>query len=202
MGSSLHRIVAYIFDMTIIMIITTMLTFWIPVSDNYKNIMEEKKEQQNLLQDGEITYNQYFDNSLKLSYRADKERIIDSIVVIVVTIGYFATFAYYKGGQTIGKRIVKTKIVMNDMADVNHNTMFIRAILFNGVGVSLISIILLLFISEGQYYFIYLLSFIHSLFVLISLFMVLFRKDKRVLHDIICGTKVISLESRNISNFS
>jgi uncharacterized RDD family membrane protein YckC len=194
MGSSIHRIAAYFFDTMIVMIITTLLTFWIPVTENYKNVVSEADKQIDLFQDGEIDYKEFYENSIKLNYRADKERIIISIVTIVVTVGYFATYAYYKGGQTLGKKLLKIKIVSKNMEDVSHGSMMIRSLLLNGVLTSVLSIVFLLFFSEDHYYIVYLLTLIHSLFVFISLFMILFRNDKRGLHDFISGTKVITME--------
>ena len=43
-------------------------------------------------------------------------------------------------------------------------------------------------------------SYIETFFIVVSFFMVLYRKDKRGLHDMISGTKVIDLKIINSSN--
>ena len=67
----------------------------------------------------------------------------------------------------------------------------IRNMLLNGLA-QVILLLLSLYLLPSSMYFIFssILTFIQLTLVIISVFMVLYRKDKRGLHDIFSGTKV------------
>ena len=91
-------------------------------------------------------------------------------VVFLIMHGYLLA----KHGQTIGKRLVKTRIVSIDNQDI---LPFWKVVSLRYLPVSVISQIPLV----GP-----ILTFIDVLFI--------FRSDKRCVHDLIAGTKVITAE--------
>ena len=98
-------------------------------------------------------------------------------------------------GQTIGKKIMKIRVVNKDNSNVGHGILIFRTAVIYGVIESIISLIILQFISSNMYlYVITPLEFLQYAFVLISLFMIMFRKDGKGLHDILFKTKVVSLK--------
>ena len=72
------------------------------------------------------------------------------------------------------------------------NSLLIRNIVINGLG-SLLTSLVCIFILPGKLYFIVtsIFGIIQILLVIISGFMVLYRKDKRGLQDIFSKTKVV-----------
>ncbi len=193
MGSTLNRMVAYLIDMAIITIVLTILTAWMPISNTYKEASEERDRQTDLLKSEEISLGQYYENNMKYSFIMEKETVVLTILSIVVSLGYFGTFAYYNNGQTLGKKLVKIKIVDKEKKEVSHLKMLFRSLIINGLIVNIISTLIVLFTTEKEYQYAIILSFIHSVFLIVSFFMVAFRKDKMGLHDLIVGTNVISL---------
>ena len=191
----LQRLVSYLIDFFIIIFIVTGITFFIPTSDAYKEAYEEANEISDLYFNGEISNSEYLSRYGDVSYTMAKETIVVTIIHLVVTVAYFGTYAYYMNGQTIGKKIMKIRVVNKDNSNVGHGILIFRTAIIYGVIESIISLIILQFISSNMYlYAITPLEFLQYIFVLISLFMIMFRKDGRGLHDIIFKTKVISLK--------
>ena len=191
----LQRLVSYLIDFFIIIFIVTGITFFIPTSDAYKEAYEEANEISNLYFNGEIGNSEYLSRYGDVSYTMAKETIVVTIIHLVVTVAYFGTYAYYMNGQTIGKKIMKIKVVNKDNSNVGHSILIFRTAVIYGVIESIISLIILQFINSDMYlYAITPLEFLQYIFILISLFMIMFRKDGRGLHDIIFKTKVISLK--------
>ena len=57
----------------------------------------------------------------------------------------------------------------------------------------MIMLIILVFVSRGVSFFIFysLISFIENIFILVCVFMILYRKDKLAIHDIMSRSMVI-----------
>lgn len=191
----LQRLVSYLIDFFIIIFIVTGITFFIPTSDAYKEAYEEANEISNLYFNGDISNVEYLSRYGDVSYTMAKETVIITVIHLVVTVAYFGTYAYYMNGQTIGKKIMKIRVVNKDNSNVGHSILIFRTAVIYGVIESIISLIILQFINSDMYlYAITPLEFLQYIFILISLFMIMFRKDGRGLHDIIFKTKVISLK--------
>lgn len=191
----LQRLVSYLIDFFIIIFIVTGITFFIPTSDTYKEAYKEANEISDLYFNGEISNSEYLSRYGDVSYTMAKETIVVTVINLVVTIAYFGSYSYYMNGQTIGKKIMKIRVVNKDNSNVGHGILIFRTAVIYGVIESIISLIILQFISSDMYlYAITPLEILQYIFVLISLFMIMFRKDGRGLHDILFKTKVVSLK--------
>ena len=189
------RIVAFFIDIILLSLLLSLLTFWIPTSKSYKEALENENNIMEKYRDNKINssefLNQYFENY----YVKDKENIITSVISIVLSLGYFGTFAFYNNGQTLGKKLMKIKVSTYDSKNPSHLSLIIRTLIINSIFTSILSCILILFIAKNQYiYTIGLLQVIQSFIMLISLLMVAFSKEKRGLHDLLAKTKVIQCE--------
>ncbi len=189
---SFTRMISFLIDTIIVSLLLGLLTFWVPESKAYTEAMESQNDLLIEYSENKIDFNTFVDKNIQNQYIVDKESILSTLVFCVISIGYFGTFAYYNNGQTLGKKLLKIKVVSNNGKIVKHSTYILRALILSGVLFSLISCGMLLFIKANQYlYTVYLLSLISSLITIISCLMIAFRKDKRTIHDIICGTKVV-----------
>ena len=189
-----QRVAAYLVDIILIGILVTLLTFWIPESEKYKAAMKEKDEISDLYVNKEIDTNEYIDSMYAARYVIEKEIVVKSIITIVVTFAYFATFAYYNNGQTLGKKLLHIKVVNNDGKEVSHLQLALRTLIINEVFFSTVSVIMLFFIKSDQFFYtIGLVELVQSLVVIVALIMVMVRKDKKGLHDMLCQTKVVQV---------
>ena len=186
-----QRVVAYLIDIIIVGIITSLLTFWIPQSEKYESAIKEEEEYFELYTDKKIEINEYVDKVYETRYVLEKETVFSSIVSIVITFAYFATFQYYNG-QTLGKKLMHIKVVSCDEKEVTHLQLAIRALIINECLFGIVSTIMLFIIKSDQYlYTVGLVEFIQVIIVIISLLMIVVRNDKKGLHDILCKTEVV-----------
>jgi uncharacterized RDD family membrane protein YckC len=120
---------------------------------------------------------------LASSFSAAYERFPDPVrfLALAVSLGIFAANIYFltTRGQTLGKRIVGIRIVL---ADTLENGGFVVNVLKRG------------FLSGLPYL---VLMFIHPVLAAIYIWadvLMIFRADRRCLHDLIAGTCVVEAE--------
>lgn len=189
---TLQRIGAYIIDYLIVFLFLLLLTFWIPTSKEYENAYKKENEFIEKITDLKKFNKDTVDEYIEIKYTLGKENITYSLISNIILLGYFATFAYYNNGQTIGKKIMKIKVVSNDDEEVSHISFLGRTLIIHSVLTSIISIIFLLFIKKEMYIStVGMLSLIQSIIFLLSIFLIILRKDKRGVHDFLFKTKVI-----------
>ena len=102
-------------------------------------------------------------------------------------------------GQTVGKRILKLKIVNNNYLDVSIKQIIIRQlvmiILIEGSIYSCSNMLHQLINTATNFNFSVIYAYIGLEISLISAILVLVLKSKRALHDLVAGTKVVYLDS-------
>ncbi|MFA7689125.1 MAG: RDD family protein [Bacilli bacterium] len=187
------RLGAFLIDIILVgCLVSLVLGFFPPNNDNVvleeqlNNIAEkslEKDIDMNIImhQYGEVTYEIEYNNLLR------------TIINFVMVIGYFVLFQFKNNGQTLGKSLLKIRVVKQDGNKVELNDILFRSLLINGIIYSMLSMALI-FILKGYNYFVFstVLGFIQIILLIISMFMVIYRKDKKGLHDLIGKTKVIT----------
>lgn len=128
------------------------------------------------------------------SYKLLKYSIIPTIVNLMCIMLYFIVMQFYFGGQTLGKKILKLKVVSNNDKKLNIVNFFIRSLVVNELFINMLNVIFLLVLSKGNYLvynkIIYVITYILEMAIL---FTIVFDKHNRGLHDYISNTKVIEL---------
>ena len=114
-----------------------------------------------------------------------------SLITIALNILYFVVYQLYNKGQTIGKKLMKIKIISTD-GELFMNQMIFRAFIANFILVDLISFLFMLTKSKELYFYgTGIFQFIQYIIVIVSVFMIMFRKDGCSIHDKLVHTKVI-----------
>ena len=190
----LQRAIAYFIDMLLISIIGAIIgSFLIFRTDSYNEAVKKISEIPSSVLNGEIENEKDLDEYKKYSYIVQKSSGVSTVVQLVISVFYFGTFAYYNGGKTIGKKCMKIKVVSVDDNELSHGKFIIRAALITGVVTSLLSLLSLLLTDYYKYYnYDMLFTSINSLFIIACIIMIIFRKDKRGLHDLVVNSKIIS----------
>ena len=145
-------------------------------------------------QNQEISAKTYFNQSMDNSYQLSKETGLTNIVTIVVYVLYFIVYQMYMNGQTIGKRIMKIRVVKNKDGTLSMNDMLIRGLINNYI---LANILIAIFVLINRNTYVYgssIVQIIQYAILIASIFMIIIRKDGRSVADLICGTKVVSLK--------
>ena len=97
-------------------------------------------------------------------------------------------------GQTIGKKIMKLRVVSINDKKLNFWKYLIRIVILNNIWLSLINVGAVYIVSGVKFYYVtYVISMLSSLIYMLNLIMVMFRKDNRGLHDMVVGSKVIQV---------
>lgn len=189
------RFFAYIIDIFIVLAITNILTMFIPISEKTQEYYKELQTAQEKLYDKEISIKEYTDIALESNYNITKGTILISLTSIIVYILYFVVYQVYNNGQTVGKKLMKIKVKPIKDETLSINTMLFRALIIYGIAANIINLIFILLLKEDIYLSLSnTISVIQSLIVIISIFMILFSKQKRGIHDIITKTEVINKE--------
>ena len=188
------RIFAYMIDYFIILLVLSFITANINVGSD---ITEKVNNLTNEYKNGNITIEEYNEEALPLNYELTKRKLPVNVITCVIIIGYYIVFAYFNKGQTLGKKICKIRVVNDKGERACIWNILIRSLFIYGIITTLYSLISINFLDiESFNYSVSVVSVIESLFIVISLLMMLYKKDGRGLHDIIAKTKVIGEDDK------
>jgi len=194
------RLTAYILDVFLVYLLIYLISCIRFINPTYDKLIEVTNDYNVAIESyntGEITDDEYFEINKDYIYNATKYNISTNIVFILVVIAYYGLFQKYNGGQTLGKKIMKIRTVNLDEESPSFVKYLLRIIpmyyvLLGSVVPFIISSILVFIVNSSSFSIIY--SSLVYLFIIISIVsfvMMVIRKDKRGLHDLIAGTKVI-----------
>lgn len=196
----LKRVMAYIIDVLIFSIVLTPIINWSvinPYIDEYTENYSEYTELVEQANAGEIDTetDEYKDKIVDLNYNINKYKVISSSISVVGFLLYFAVLQWALKGQTIGKKIMKIRVVANNEdKKLNVGNYILRSLILNNIIFSIILIIgVYIFKAPGYYTLSMVISYLQLLVMSLIMLMVVLRKDYRGLHDFVAGTKVIDL---------
>ena len=190
------RLVAYIIDFLFVMSILMIVYNVFLKNDIVKGYELKLNEISQSYMKKEITFLEYSDLYSEYIYKIDYNSIIKNILNVVLIFIYYIVFPFIFNGQTFGKRIMKIKIVdRKKEGKVSFISLIIRSLIINALLVTLISIILVLLLKYNVYFITSsIFVILQLLLVIISSSMLLYRKDKLSLEDVLSNSKVISIK--------
>lgn len=186
------RLIAYIIDILIISLVVSGILMVVPKSDNYEKYLEEYEQVQTDFLEEKITADEYMNRSIEVVHDLDYSNVLSMILEVVAILLYFVVFQCYNKGQTIGKKLMHIRIVSNDGEDLNINHYIIRSIIINSLLLDILIIGMVLFMNKQIYYYSsFGLQGIQTVLLIVSAFMMMYRKDGRGIQDYVAHTKVI-----------
>lgn len=215
--SFFKRVGAYLIDVIMLSLIISIITLPISTKETKKyndelnkiiekynissstettkdEITEEEIPKTNQQETTEFNYTKFIKEIAPLEYDISKSSVISTIIQIVITIAYFIGLQYYMKGQTIGKKILKIKVVENNK-EPSLKAIILRTIIVDSILTNIIGVLLLYIINRDSYYMAFLfVSMIELMFTFTSALFILYRKDKIGLHDMMANTKVIEVK--------
>lgn len=196
----LKRVMAYIIDVLIFSIVLTPIINWSVINPYVDEYTENYSEYTELIEQanaGEIDTetDEYKDKIVDLNYNINKYKVISSSISVVGFLLYFAVLQWALKGQTIGKKIMKIRVVANkEDKKLNVGNYILRSLILNNIIFSIFLIIgVYIFKAPGYYTLSMVVSYLQLLVMSLIMLMVVLRKDFRGLHDFVAGTKVIDL---------
>ncbi len=185
------RLGAYLIDIILISILLSFLTQNLS-NARYKELQKDSQDLIESYETGDLSMTEYIEENKLLLYEMNKNSIWSNVISIVLTIGYFVVFQFLNKGQTLGKKLLKIRIVENDSSP-SLKAMILRSIITLGIISGILNIIFVLILRMSDYlYAYYFVNYVSYIFILICGIMILYRKDKKGLHDIMANTEVIS----------
>lgn len=189
----IKRLGALIIDVLLLSLIANLISGIFIDEKDTKKLSNEEIQLLNDYSNNVIDSETLLENANSINYESSKLLIPYTIIYLFLSILYFVIYQK-QSEQTLGKKLLRIKIESED-DDLTMNQMVIRGLIINGILFNIIELSLLLFLPKALYLNAY--SSIelvkYSLYIVIA-FMVMFRKDRRGLHDIICHTKVVNVK--------
>lgn len=189
----IQRLGAYLIDAILISFIAVLISM--PLMNNSVEKLSAKSSEimESYLKQ-EIDANTYMHQSIDISYQMARQNCLSTIATIVVEILYFMVLQFYLGGQTLGKRLLKIKIVKQDGSDLSMNDVVIRNLINNSIFADIVVAIMILFNKNVYFYGSSIVQIIQYIIIFVSIFMIIVRKDGRSVSDLIAGTKVVKVK--------
>lgn len=189
--SFFKRLAAYFIDVILITIITSIISAGF-TSTKYEETYEKYENLKLKYSTQEITVEEYNKQVGPLYYDLQKSSVEVSVITVALSIAYFIVFQYLNKGQTIGKKLLGLRVQENGK-DPSLKAIIIRTIIVDSILSGTLAIILLYILNKNNYYSIYnIIATIEMIFVFITALFILYRKDKKGLHDVLAHTEVIN----------
>lgn len=189
----LPRAIAFIIDAALVLFVSSLCFRLFPQYTNYTKLNQQLEESYQNYLNHENTVHEYIAQVNDLSYDIAYQEVPYTIIYIGLTILYYVIFQEKMHGQTIGKRLLRIRVVSAEkQSDITTNQYLIRAMINQTLFLNLVDLGMVLFMSKHVYGYINIFLVITQFIIMITcLIMVLYRKDARGLHDIAANTKVV-----------
>lgn len=191
----MKRLLAYILDVIIVGIISAVISSPFIDTSNYEKLNQESNELTQQYMKGELKPTTYISKNSDINYDISRETGLQTIIALAIYMVYFIIYQFYNNGQTLGKKLLKIKVISNNKKDLSINQVAIRSLIVDTILIQMLMFILTLSGSKDIYF---VGSIVFQSIDVIIMFaiaiMVLSRNDKMGLHDVIAHTRVINVE--------
>lgn len=186
-----QRLIAFIIDVMLVYVVASIVVVPFVNNKETKKLNEQATQLVEDFTNNKISTSEFADKNVDLTYTMARKNGIVSLITIVLNILYFVVFQLYNKGQTIGKQLMKIKIV-SETKELTMNQILMRSFLANSILLDIITFMFMLSNSRMVYFYgLGTFSTIQYMITLMSIFMVLIRKDGCAVHDILCRTRVV-----------
>lgn len=190
------RFCAYLIDIMIVSFVATCLSSIIALNPYYDKYFEKYEEMNEIMDEALDKDNLDFLNNTEFKevYQGVvKYGSISSLISLSCYLLYFIGFQKWNKNQTVGKKLMKIKVVSKDGKNVSVGQYFVRTIIIYNLLFTSLNVALSFMLRSSSFFIISLIiNLIGEIITCICYFMILFRKDEHGLHDILGRTKVVS----------
>lgn len=193
-ASTKKRVFAYLIDIFILCVFLGIGAILTPVTNNEKALRLEMSEMNEKAVTHDISVTSYLFHLSEIQQDIDREHVATGFINLVFVFIYFVFIPYFMDGKTFGKYLMKIRVVNEDGSEASIHSLVIRNIILNGLLYLVLSLLFIYLIPGMTYFFmITILGIIQLVLVILSIFMVLYRKDGIGLHEKLSHTKVIEV---------
>lgn len=190
-----QRVIAFIIDMMIVGIVSGILsTPFVKTSSIEKLSVESNKVADQYIA-GKIDLKTFLNQSADISYEISRANGIATIIEVIMLILYFVVYQLYNNGQTLGKKLMKIRVVTNDSSDLTMNNLIIRSLIVNFILVDMLVLAFTIFASKDVYFYATSIFMgFQYLVIIVSIFMILCGRECRGIHDRLSHTRVVNVD--------
>lgn len=191
----IQRFAAFILDIFIVSFVASLLAYPFLDMDSIQKLDDSSTEVAEKFLAQDISEDEYISESIGISYELAKQQGLLSLITIFLNILYFVVFQIYNNGQTLGKQLLKIKVVSKDDQPLTVNQMIFRAAIINSILISMVNFAILIFANQYMYFYtVAVLELIQFMIIAISGFMVMFGERRQGIHDLIAHTDVVKCD--------
>ena len=185
------RLVAYTIDMFIVGLVISIISYNFDTT-RLEKLSDKSIKLMNSFTNGDISSDKYFFEYADILYKVNKANVNSNLLGLVIYVGYFVLFQFFNGGATIGKKLLKIKVVSQGGGEVSLWQMIVRTSIINGI-VPLALSLILVFTTKGLVFLTLssVVGLFENIFVIICVFLLLYKSDCLALHDIMSKSVVI-----------
>lgn len=192
----IKRALAYFLDMFVISLFFSIISFGFQ-SKTLDEYDEKSLELANNYAEGLVSEEEFLDEYYDLFYETQKVSVGLNGVYLGLLFVYFVVFQYLNHGQTIGKRLMKIRIESSS-GSLGLGRLLVRNFIPNMIIVYLVLTVGVMIFDSKIFLSLYsMCSFGYYIFLVVSVFMILYGKSGKGIHDCIAGTLVVMEEDRN-----
>jgi uncharacterized RDD family membrane protein YckC len=195
-GFLLRRGLAYIVDIIFVAFIASLISRINVINPDREQYAEVYAKYEEKIKDtSKIQEFLTSEEGTDLVYGISKYGVVYTFINAAVLVLYFTAFQRATGGQTLGKKLFKIKVVGKEDTPVKWWQLFVRSLIVYEIITDVGCGIAIIYMSKTNYIeFSNAFSLVLQLISYVAVGMLVFRQDGRGLHDLIVGTKVIDLK--------
>ena len=106
-----QRFIAFLLDIFILSSIASLISYPFLDAKSIDKLNKNSSEVIEKYTTGEIDMDTYVDEVKGISYQLSQKQGVVSLVTLFLAVLYFIVYQYYNNGQTIGKKLMKIKVV-------------------------------------------------------------------------------------------
>lgn len=187
----IKRTIAYLIDLLFITSFMMIITYVLPQDLKSQKIKTEIDQIGEAYASSEMDQMTYFMTLSSLEKKLDQKEailvVIDSILIVI----YYIIIPYFFG-TTLGRQLMKLKLTNIEGNKISLMSLFLRVFIMNGLFASILIVFGILVIPENFYLsFVSILAILQVLTLIVSFFMIKYRRDSLGLEDIFSHSRVI-----------
>lgn len=196
--TTFRRILAFMLDFLLVSMLSGVIAVFVTNEIDYDETYGRIYNVTKAYSEKELTIDEYNNEVMDINYDINQKTVSVTIVTVAVSILYYIVFAYACDGQTLGKKIVKIKVVSKSNEKASISSLMIRSMLIDMILVNALNVILILTLSKENYISIYdIVNYASSFILLGSAIFMMYRDDGKGIHDLVAGTVVVNCNKTN-----
>ena len=129
----LKRACAYIIDLMLILIISSLFAGIEALNPNEEKYEETYNQYKTMISNASDINSINNEEVINITYDMSKYGISIEIINLVVTVLYFVVFQYLNNGNTLGKTLMKIKVVSKDGKKIKFYQILLRSLIINSI---------------------------------------------------------------------